>query len=51
MFRLGYVNTVELMNAHSAFIEAQYSLLQAKYMALLGQKMIEFYRTAKVTLL
>ena len=47
-FSLGYVNTVELMTAHNALIEARYSLLQAKYLAVLGQKMIEFYRTAEV---
>ena len=49
-FRLGYVNTVELMNAHKSYIEARHTLLQAKYMAMLGQKMIEFYRNATVTL-
>ncbi len=49
-FSLGYVNTVELMTAHNSLIEAQYSLLQAKYMAMLGQKMIEFYRYAEVKL-
>ena len=49
-FALGYVNTVELMTAHNAYVEAQHAVLQAKYMAILGQKMIEFYRTAKITL-
>ncbi|MDE6342199.1 MAG: TolC family protein [Muribaculaceae bacterium] len=49
-FNLGYVNTVELMTAHNALIEARHSLLQAKYMAMLGRKMIEYYRTAKVNL-
>lgn len=49
-FKLGLVNTVELMTAHNNLLEAQQSLLQAKYMALLGQKMIEYYRTTKVTL-
>ena len=47
-FELGYVNTVELLTAHNAVVEARHSLLQAKYMAMLGQKMIEFYRTAEV---
>lgn len=47
-FELGYVNTVELLTAHNAYIEARHTLLQAKYMAILGQKMIEFYRTAEV---
>lgn len=49
-FNLGLVNTVELMTAHNNLVEARYTLLQARYMAMLGQKMIEFYRTAKVTL-
>lgn len=49
-FNLGYVNTVELMTSHNSYIEAQHTLLQAKYMAMLGQKMIEFYRTSTVSL-
>lgn len=49
-FALGYVNTVELMTAHNAYIEARHNLLQYKYMAMLGHKMIEFYRTATVSL-
>lgn len=49
-FNLGYVNTVELMTSHNAYIEARHSLLQAKYMAMLGQKMIEFYRNASVNI-
>lgn len=47
-FALGYVNTIELMTAHNTLVEAQCSMLQAKYMAILGQKMIRFYRTASV---
>lgn len=49
-FTIGYVNTIELMSAHNDYIEAQHNILQYKYMAMLGQKMIEFYRTATVTL-
>lgn len=49
-FNLGYVNPVELMAAHNALTEARNSLLQAKYMAMLGRKMIDFYRTAQVNL-
>lgn len=49
-FRLGYVNPVELLTAHTALIDARYAVVQAKYMAILGQKMIEYYRTAKITL-
>lgn len=49
-FNLGLVNTVELMTAHNDLVEARHTLLQAKYMAMLGRKMIDFYRTATVTL-
>lgn len=49
-FRLGYINTVELMSAHKDYIEASHTLLQAKYMAMLGHKMIHFYRNAYVNL-
>lgn len=49
-FDLGLVNTVELMQAHNDLLEAQFGLLQAKYMAMLGHKMIEYYREAKITL-
>lgn len=49
-FVLGLVNPIELMTAHNNLVEAQQALLQAKYMALLGQKMIEYYRTTTVTL-
>ncbi len=49
-FNLGYVNPVELMTSHKSYIEAQHMLLQAKYMAMLGHKMIEFYRNASVAL-
>lgn len=49
-FALGYINTVELMQAHNDYIEARHSILQAKYMAILGQKMIDYYRTAHVSL-
>lgn len=49
-FNLGLVNTVELMTAHNNLVEARHNLLQTKYMAILGQKMIEFYRTSTVSL-
>jgi len=49
-FNLGYVNIVELMTAHNDYIEARHTLLQSKFMAMMGQKMIEFYRTAQVSL-
>ncbi len=49
-FTLGLVNPVELLTAHNTLLEARHSVLQAKYMALLGRKMIEYYRTAEITL-
>ncbi len=49
-FQLGYIDPVELLNSHSALTEARHTVLQAKYMAMLGLKMIEYYRTATVTL-
>lgn len=49
-FTLGLVNPVELLTSHNALLEARHSVLQAKYMALLGRKMIEFYRTAAISL-
>lgn len=49
-FNLGLINPIELMTAHNNLVEARRALLQSKYMALLGQKMIEYYRTSTVTL-
>lgn len=49
-FNLGLVNTVELLTAHNALLQAQRELLQAKYMAMLDHKLIEFYRTSSVSL-
>ncbi len=49
-FKLGLVNPVELRTAHNNLVDARHSLLQAKYMAMLGKKMIEYYRTANVTI-
>lgn len=49
-FNLGLVNTIELMTAHNNLVEAQQALLQSKFMALLGLKMIEYYRTSTVSL-
>ncbi len=49
-FSLGYVDAIELMTSHNAYIDARHTLLQAKFMAMLGLKMIGFYRDATVTL-
>ncbi len=49
-FKLGLVNIVELTSAHNDLLQARLELLQAKYMAMLGHKMIEYYRTLSVTM-
>ena len=49
-FALGLVNPIDLMSSHNNLIAARHSLLQAKYMAVLGLKMIEYYRTADISL-
>lgn len=49
-FNLGLVNPVDLMKAHNDLVEARHTLLQTKFMAMLGRKMIEFYRTSSITL-
>lgn len=49
-FNLGYVDAIELLTSHNAYIDARHTLLQSKYMAMLGLKMIQFYREATITL-
>lgn len=49
-FKLGLVNPIELMTAHNTLTQARCTVLQTKYMAMLGQKMIDFYRNATVVL-
>ena len=49
-FKVGYVEPTELLQSHSAVVEAQRELLQAKYMSVLARKMVEFLRTGDVTL-
>lgn len=49
-FQLGLINTIELMTSTRDLVDASISVMQAKYMALLGEKMIEFYRSGQVSL-
>ncbi len=49
-FQIGYVDPIELMTAHNALTQARHTVAQAKYLAILGLKMIEYYRTATITL-
>ncbi|MBP7368213.1 MAG: TolC family protein [Paludibacteraceae bacterium] len=43
-FSLGLRNTIELLTGENTLIEAQHQLLQAKYMALLSLKVLEYYQ-------
>lgn len=49
-FEVGYVEITELLQAHSTLSSARHELLQAKYMAVLARKMIEYLRTSSVSL-
>lgn len=49
-FKVGYVESTELLQTHAALTEAQRELLQAKYMSVLARKMVEFLRTGEITL-
>ncbi len=49
-FEVGYVEVTELQQAHSTLSSASHELLQAKYMAVLARKMIEYLRTASVSI-
>lgn len=49
-FRLGLVNTIELLTAHNNLLTARLQLLQSKYMAILSIKMIHFYQHELITL-
>ena len=42
-FNLGLKNIVELMNGKDKLLQAQQSLLQAKYMTLLNMQLLRFY--------
>ena len=43
-FRLGLRNTIELLSEKNTLISAQQQLLQAKYMALLNRKVLDYYQ-------
>lgn len=49
-FTLGKVNTLDLLNAHSALISAQQAQLQAKYMTVLNKRLLAFYQTQQISL-
>ncbi len=49
-FSVGRVQPVELLTAHNSLTSARRELLQAKYMAMLGKKQLEYLRTNNVEL-
>lgn len=49
-FRLGMINTLDLLNAHNTLYSAQQQQLQAKYLAILNMKLLDFYRTSEIDL-
>lgn len=49
-FRLGLVNTLDLITSHNDLLAARQELLQAKYLAILHAKLLHFYRYGDVTL-
>lgn len=49
-FKLGMVNTLDLLSSHNALLTARVQLLQAKYMALLNLKMLDYYQHKGITL-
>ena len=49
-FKLGLVNTLDLLSSHNALLSARQQLLQAKYMALMNIKMLEFYQHKGISL-
>lgn len=49
-FNLGMKNTVELLTEQNNYQTAQQELLQAKYMAILNQQLLNFYQGKKIEL-
>ncbi len=49
-FKLGLINTLDLLNAHNTLFSAQQQQLQAKYMAILNLRLLEFYQTSQITM-
>ena len=49
-FRLGIKNAFEMLSAQNDLLQARQEALQAKYMALLNRKLLEFYNNTPITL-
>ena len=49
-FKLGLVNTLDLLSSHNTLLSARQELLQSKYMAILNIKMLDFYQNKGISL-
>lgn len=49
-FKMGMLNTVELVKAKSSYLNAQKELTQSKYSLILNQKILDFYMGNAITL-
>lgn len=49
-FKLGLVNTLDLLSSHNTLLSARQELLQSKYMAILNLKMLDYYQNKGITL-
>lgn len=49
-FNLGMKNTVDLLTAKTNYLSAQQEYLQAKYSAILGYKLLDFYQEKRIEL-
>lgn len=49
-FKIGLINTLDLMNSHNTLLQARLSLLQAKYTAIFNFKMLQYYQTSQISL-
>ncbi|MDP4277568.1 MAG: TolC family protein, partial [Bacteroidota bacterium] len=49
-FKLGMKNTVELLTAKDTYLEAEKTVIQAKYGAVLSQKLLDFYQNVTIEL-
>lgn len=49
-FKLGLVNTLDLLSSHNTLLSARQEVLQSKYMAILNIKMLDFYQNKGISL-
>ncbi|MGM9804433.1 MAG: TolC family protein [Muribaculaceae bacterium] len=49
-FRIGKVNTLDLLSSHATLANARQELLQLKYLAILNLKMLQYYQNNQIIL-